>query len=111
MGGARALGLEHCIGSLTPGKQADLLLLQTDRIGMLSGAAPERIAVLQANGSDVDSVFVAGRPLKRDGRLVNVDAAAIAEQLAASRAHVEAATAQTDITPLRTAYSALTASP
>ena len=60
MGGARALGSEHRIGSLTPGKQADLLLLRTDRIGMLSGAAPEQVAVLQGNGGDVDSGFVAG---------------------------------------------------
>ena len=49
--------------------------------------------------------------MKREGRLLNVNAATIAKQLAASRAHVEAAAARTDITPLRAAYSELTAPP
>jgi len=57
----------------------------------MSGAAPELIVVLQANAGDVDSVFVAGRQLKRDGRLLDVDLPAIASQLEASRRYLDAA--------------------
>jgi 5-methylthioadenosine/S-adenosylhomocysteine deaminase len=91
MGGARALGLEDRIGSLTPGKQADIALVRTDRVGLMSGAAPELIVVLQANAGDVASVFVAGRQLKRDGRLLDVDLPAIKVRLEASRRYLDAA--------------------
>ncbi len=96
MGGARALRLDDRIGSLTPGKQADVVLLSTDRIGMMSGAEPEQIAVLQANGGDVDSVFVAGRPLKRAGCLLDVDRKALAQRLEDSRQRLDAAYAEFD---------------
>ena len=104
MGGARSLRLEDRIGSLTPGKQADIVLLSTNRIGMMSGAAPEQIAVLQANGGDVDTVFVAGRAVKRDGILVDVDCGAVARQLTASRERLNQACAATDIGAIWQAY-------
>ncbi len=96
MGGAKALRMDDRVGSLTPGKQADVVLLSTDRIGMMSGAEPEQIAVLQANGGDVDSVFVAGRPLKRAGCLLDVDRRALAQRLEDSRQRLDAAYAEFD---------------
>ncbi len=105
MGGARSLGMEDRIGSLTPGKQADVILLSTDRIGMMSGAAPEQIAVLQANGSDVDTVFVAGRVLKRGGVLTDVDVKTVGCDLAASRERLDRAYGAVDVSAVWQAYS------
>ena len=71
--GARACGLEHRTGSLTPGKEADVVLIKTDRPNLTPVNHPVANVVLAANPSNVDSVFVTGRPLKRDGKLVKVD--------------------------------------
>jgi cytosine/adenosine deaminase-related metal-dependent hydrolase len=95
MGGARALGLDDRIGSLTPGKQADIALIRTDRVGLMSGAAPELIVVLKANAGDVASVFVAGKQLKRDGRLLHVDLPAIKAKLESSRDYLDTTFAAT----------------
>lgn len=107
MGGARALRLEDRIGSLTPGKQADIVLLRTDRLGMRSGAAAEQVVVLQASGRDVETVMVAGRVLKRDGCLVDVDENAVARDLARGLERVEGAFARLDLAPLRRAYDGM----
>jgi 5-methylthioadenosine/S-adenosylhomocysteine deaminase len=73
--GARACGLEHKTGSLTPGKEADVVLIRTVRPNLTPVNHPVGNVVLAANTSNVDSVFVAGRQIKRDGKLVNVDLA------------------------------------
>jgi 5-methylthioadenosine/S-adenosylhomocysteine deaminase len=72
MGGARALRMDHRIGSLTPGKQADLVLVRTDDLNMfpsLPGGDPVHAVVMSAETANIDSVMVAGRFLKRHGRL------------------------------------------
>ena len=72
--GAIACGLEDRIGSLTPGKQADVVV-----IGNPSSFTGQRAihplgsAVFQSNPSDVWDVLVAGRELKRNGQLVGID--------------------------------------
>ena len=77
LGGARALGLEREIGSLEVGKQADLCLLRQDDIE----AAPcyEAISQLVYAGarSQVQDVWLAGRRKVADGRLLEVDVAAL----------------------------------
>ena len=66
---AKALQLEDKIGSLTPGKQADILLLNTDQLNVLPANDPIQCIVFNANRSNVDTVFVAGRKMKEGGRL------------------------------------------
>lgn len=66
---ARALRLGHRIGSLTPGKQADLIVVSRDRLGMIGADDPVQALVHFAETSDVRTVVVAGRVVKRDGRL------------------------------------------
>lgn len=75
MGGATALGMEDRIGSLTPGKQADVIVVGPggDRLNMIAPANPVGALVSQANPSNVRAVLVAGTVVKRDGRLVGVD--------------------------------------
>ncbi|HEY3496242.1 MAG TPA: amidohydrolase family protein, partial [Polyangiaceae bacterium] len=71
--GARTNHLGHKTGSLTPGKQADFLLLQTRALNVAPLNDPVAAVVLGMDTSNVDSVFVAGRPLKWRGKLVDVD--------------------------------------
>lgn len=71
--GAHAIGMEDRIGSITPGKQADLAVIGGSRLNMIPTADPVGTLVQQANSSNVDHVLVAGRFVKRDGALVGVD--------------------------------------
>ena len=71
--GARANGLDSKVGTLTPGKEADLILLRTDRINVLPINDPIGVVVRGMDSSNVDSVFIAGKARKRNGKLLNVD--------------------------------------
>ena len=66
--GARALGIEHLVGSLTPGKRADLIMVQTDVITMGVFTDPTHMIVEAVEPSNVDTVVVDGRILKRGGK-------------------------------------------
>ena len=67
--GARALGLEDRIGSLAPGKAADLILVDGSHINLFPVHDPVESVVFHANPSNVDTVMVGGRILKRGGKL------------------------------------------
>jgi cytosine/adenosine deaminase-related metal-dependent hydrolase len=82
--GARALGMEGRIGSLTPGKRADVIVLRGDDLNLFPVHDPVRSIVLHANASNVDTVFVDGRMVKQAGALVYADLARRKEQLARS---------------------------
>ncbi|MFP6868430.1 MAG: amidohydrolase family protein [Nitrospinota bacterium] len=66
-GNAYAMGLADRIGSITPGKQADLVLIRADDINMVPLSDPVQAIVLHAGRENVDTVFVAGRKVK-EGR-------------------------------------------
>lgn len=72
-GGAHANGLGDRTGTLTPGKEADIILLRTDRANVLPLNNAYSAVVIGMDTSNVDTVFVAGRMLKRNGRLLGVD--------------------------------------
>jgi len=71
--GAHAIGLEQRVGSLTPGKQADVIVVGGRRLNIVPMADPVGCLVAQANPSNVQHVLVAGRFAKRDGVLLGVD--------------------------------------
>ncbi|HEX3511298.1 MAG TPA: amidohydrolase family protein [Solirubrobacteraceae bacterium] len=73
--GAHALGMESRIGSLTAGKQADIVVVGGSRLNMVPMADPVGCLVAQAQASNVEHVLVAGRFVKREGELVGVDLA------------------------------------
>ena len=83
--GARTNHLDHKTGSLTPGKQADFILLQTKALNVAPMNDPVAAVVLGMDTSNVDSVFVAGRALKWRGKLVDVDVDRLMTQI--SNAH------------------------
>jgi cytosine/adenosine deaminase-related metal-dependent hydrolase len=86
--GARACALEDKVGSLTPGKQADIVLLKTNAINTAPVVDPVGTIVVFSDTSNVDSVFVAGRAVKRDGELVGADLGQIYRKLDESRNHI-----------------------
>jgi len=71
--GAAMLGLEHKIGSLTPGKQADVVLLDADALNLFPVTDPVAAIVLHAGIANVETVLVAGRVVKRAGKLLYPD--------------------------------------
>jgi cytosine/adenosine deaminase-related metal-dependent hydrolase len=71
--GARVTGLGDRTGSLTPGKQADVVVLRCDHSNTWPIIDPVSTVVHQADTRNVDTVFVAGERLKDRGRLVSGD--------------------------------------
>ena len=68
--GARMLRVQDRIGSLTPRKQADLVLIRADALNVWPVHDPVATVVMQANLANVDSVMVGGVWRKRDGKLL-----------------------------------------
>ena len=71
--GARAMGIGDRVGSLTPGKRADLILVSTTDINMAPFTEPAHLLVEAAQPWNVDTVVVDGRILKRGRKLVALD--------------------------------------
>jgi cytosine/adenosine deaminase-related metal-dependent hydrolase len=88
LAGARAAGIDGATGSLTPGKQADLIVVRTDSPHMAAVSDPAAALVLYAAASDVDTVLVAGQAVKQDGKLVGVDWPRLRASLCASGASI-----------------------
>jgi 5-methylthioadenosine/S-adenosylhomocysteine deaminase len=73
MGGARAMGLEHTIGSLEVGKKADVVLVDLNSPHIMPVHRVPSALVYNANGGDVDTVIVDGLTLLERGQLLGVD--------------------------------------
>jgi 5-methylthioadenosine/S-adenosylhomocysteine deaminase len=86
--GAKANQLDHKVGTLTPGKEADVILLRTNAINVLPVNNAYGAIVLGMDTSNVDTVFIAGKMRKRAGRLVGVDLARIQRLAEESRDYV-----------------------
>ncbi|MBC8064671.1 MAG: amidohydrolase family protein [Chlorobia bacterium] len=86
--GARANGLSSKVGSLTPGKQADLILLRTDRLNVTPLNDPTTAVVTGMDTSNVDTVIIAGHVMKQGGKLVHVDWPAVRKMAEESRDYV-----------------------
>jgi cytosine/adenosine deaminase-related metal-dependent hydrolase len=71
--GARCANLESQVGTLTPGKDADIVMLRTDRLSVWPLNNAPGMVVNLMNPSHVDAVFIAGKIKKWRGNLVGVD--------------------------------------
>ena len=93
MGGARALGMDREIGSIEPGKRADIIVVgmrrarQTPRYDALSHL------VYATRGDDVETTIVDGRVLMRDRKMLTLDEGAVLDQAEAFAVKVRAAVA------------------
>ncbi|VTY40201.1 Hydroxydechloroatrazine ethylaminohydrolase [Xylophilus ampelinus] len=101
MGGAEAIGLDSKIGSLTPGKKADVICVRRTSFNTMGAWDPEATLVHYATPNDVDSVWVDGRAIKRNGALLGVQQQAIVEQVWASRERLERQYREINIDQLR----------
>jgi len=82
--GARMLKMDDRIGSLTPGKQADVILIRADDLNMWPVHDPVTSVVMQANTGNVDTVMVAGEFRKLHGKLLYPQLGQRKEELLAS---------------------------
>jgi 5-methylthioadenosine/S-adenosylhomocysteine deaminase len=73
IGGASVLGLADDIGSLTPGKKADLIMLDLLQPHLQPFYQPD-LLVYAANGADVSTVIINGRPVMLNRRILTFDA-------------------------------------
>jgi cytosine/adenosine deaminase-related metal-dependent hydrolase len=78
--GAWDLGIDDKVGSLTPGKRADLILIRKTDLNMAPVGDPVMAIVRSAQPHNVDTVVVDGRILKRNGKLTGLDADEVATQ-------------------------------
>jgi 5-methylthioadenosine/S-adenosylhomocysteine deaminase len=83
--GARDSHLDHRIGTLTPGKDADIIMLRTDTINVMPVNNATGAVVTLMDTSNVDTVFIAGKLMKRSGNLVGIDLPRIRRTVEASR--------------------------
>lgn len=88
LGGARALGLEDAIGSLEPGKWADMTAVDLSAAATTPVYNPVSQLVYSATRDQVSHVWVAGRPKLEDGRLRDLDVAALREKADAWRRRI-----------------------
>jgi cytosine/adenosine deaminase-related metal-dependent hydrolase len=86
--GARANGLLDKVGTLTPGKQADIITLRTDRIGVSPLNDPVTAVVVGMDTGNVDTVMIAGRLMKQGGKVLHVDLEALRRLATESRDYV-----------------------
>jgi 5-methylthioadenosine/S-adenosylhomocysteine deaminase len=91
---ARALGMADEIGSLEPGKRADLVVIDLDRPHLTPLTSVPVLLTQYATGHDVATVVLDGRVVVRDGRPVDVDVPAV---LAMARSEAEAAFGRQDV--------------
>ena len=73
IGAARAMGLDDQIGSIEPGKYADLQIINMRRFGLTPLTDPICTLIYHAHAKDVETVLVDGRVLVRDGALLALD--------------------------------------
>jgi len=82
--GARMAGLDRVTGSLTPGKQADIVLLRADDLNLTPVNDPVHSIVFHAGTANVDTVLVGGRTVKKAGKLLYAELPRRKAELAAS---------------------------
>ncbi|MFN7024206.1 MAG: amidohydrolase family protein [Pseudorhizobium sp.] len=85
IGGAQGLKLDHKIGSLTPGKQADIILLDANALNVapLNNAAGAVVSLMER--TNVDAVLVAGKVKKWRGQLLGFDLTRLRREIEESR--------------------------
>jgi 5-methylthioadenosine/S-adenosylhomocysteine deaminase len=88
MNGAKGLRLDHKVGSLTPGKEADIIILDAEAINVAPLNHVPGAVVSLMERSNVETVIVAGKVRKWKGRLVDTNVNRLRRELEASRDYI-----------------------
>lgn len=89
LGGARAIGMEDSLGSITVGKKADLVLVKNDESPAMTPVLnPYAHLVFQAGTADIHTVVIDGRVVKFAGTRIGLPLAPVRDEVAASVEHV-----------------------
>lgn len=88
MNGAKALRLDGKVGSLTPGKEADIIILDATAINVAPLNQVPGAVVSLMDRTNVETVIVAGKVRKWKGQLLDVDLPRLRSQLEASRDYI-----------------------
>jgi 5-methylthioadenosine/S-adenosylhomocysteine deaminase len=88
--GARVWHLEYEIGTLTSGKQADIVIIDIRSPHLDGFGDPVAVMVLGAGSADVETVIVGGDVVKRGGKLTGGHATQALELMHATRRHLRA---------------------
>jgi 5-methylthioadenosine/S-adenosylhomocysteine deaminase len=97
IGGARALDMEDAIGSLEPGKRADLVVVGTDAFHQVPQdptGNPYSLLVYATHGADVELVMVDGKVVVRDGQVLTLDGDAVIAAARALRREIDGTSAE-----------------
>ncbi|MEV7000840.1 amidohydrolase family protein [Streptomyces sp. NPDC093982] len=86
--GAHTNGLAGVTGSLTPGKKADLLVIQAEDLNNMPLNDPIGTIVLGSDARNISAVLIHGEPRKWDGHVLDVDLNALRSEVQASREYV-----------------------
>ncbi len=87
--GARALGMEANIGSLQPGKKADIILIGVNEPHLMPMYKEYSQLVYSANGADVDTVLINGRIVMKNRKLLTIDEQGVMEHVKAIALRVQ----------------------
>ena len=79
--GAKVLGLDNEIGTLEPGKKADMIFIRTDKLHLCPDNDVCTNIVYSANGSDVDTVMIDGKIIMQNRKMINLDEKEVMKQV------------------------------
>jgi cytosine/adenosine deaminase-related metal-dependent hydrolase len=88
MGGAHCAGLDDKIGSLAPGKEADLIMIRADDVNLYPSNNALGTVVQAADRGNIDTVVVGGRVRKYRGKVVGLDMKRLKAMVEESRSHL-----------------------
>lgn len=105
--GARAIGMGDEVGSLAPGKRADIAIAAPHAIMASPAGDPMATLMFYTNASDIDTVIVAGQVRKQAGCLTGVDRDALATQTSAAVEHIRHRMAKLDRSAMQQVWAGL----
>ena len=79
--GAKVLGMDDQIGTLEPGKKADLIFIKTDKPHMCPANDVCHNLVYSSNGADVESVMIDGKLIMQNRKMINIDEKQVMRQV------------------------------
>lgn len=79
--GAKVLGMEDQIGSLEPGKKADMIFIKTDKLHLCPENDICANIVYSSNGADVETVMIDGKIIMQNRKMVNLDEKQVMKQV------------------------------